>query len=165
MFHLSQVLSDQLCVLTLPVPVSWSTCSRRAGCQQENSHITSALSEAKQAEKLRQEVTASLAGMFLLYQAWSIGLKRPSTVCFFISLLDSGLGLEKKSNKMCLLVSVQTFRKRKLQYCFLLFNIVLILQSFSLCSMYSSVMADLFLVFCPTIYLLIFTSCSTIKQA
>lgn len=37
--------SPALCVLTLPASVSWSTCSRRAGCQQGNSHITSALSE------------------------------------------------------------------------------------------------------------------------
>lgn len=47
LFHLSQVLSDQLCVLILPASSSWSTCSRRAGCQQQNSHTASALSDLK----------------------------------------------------------------------------------------------------------------------
>lgn len=41
--------SDQLCMLTLPVFISWSTCSRRAGCQQRSSHSshTSLLSGPK----------------------------------------------------------------------------------------------------------------------
>lgn len=45
--HLFQDLSDQLCVLTLPAFISWSTCSRRAGCQQRGSHLTSALSDTE----------------------------------------------------------------------------------------------------------------------
>lgn len=53
-------LSDQLCVLTLPVFISWSTCSRRAGCQQQSSHSASVLSELKNSEKLRQALAASL---------------------------------------------------------------------------------------------------------
>ena len=60
--------SDQLCVLTLPVFISWSTCSRRADCQQQSSHLSSGLSDLEQAEKLRQALVASLSEACLFYQ-------------------------------------------------------------------------------------------------
>lgn len=44
LFDLFQALSDQLCMLALPAFISWSTCSRRASCQQQSSQATSALS-------------------------------------------------------------------------------------------------------------------------
>lgn len=85
LFHLSQALSDQLRVLTLPAFVSWSTCSRRAGCQQQSSHTTSALSNLEQAEKLRQAVAAFLAKqVFCLANHIYSGEKRNSF--FFLSV-------------------------------------------------------------------------------
>lgn len=61
LFHLFQAPSDQLCVLTLPAFISWSTCSRRASCQQQSLHTTSAPSDPQQAEHLRQAVAAFLS--------------------------------------------------------------------------------------------------------
>lgn len=43
LFHQFQALSDQLCVLTLPAFIFWSTCSRRGGYRRRGSHSTSGL--------------------------------------------------------------------------------------------------------------------------
>ena len=107
LFHLSQAQSDQLCVLTLPAFVSWSTCSRRADCQQESSHTTSALSAPKQAEKWRQAVAASLSDQFLFYLPNSD--EKEIQQCFFLPVQvcehrtwDCGLEKQYDNFPLCL---------------------------------------------------------------
>lgn len=42
LFHVCKALSDQSCLLTVPVSIARDTCSRKAGCKHHNSDIRSA---------------------------------------------------------------------------------------------------------------------------